>query len=49
MKNSIRKVLYDFRYKVFSENKIEKIAGQVTFSDLVIKVYEVRPGIWEGD
>jgi len=47
MKNSIRKVLYDFRNKLFSENKIKKTVEQVTFSDLVIKVYEVRPGIWE--
>lgn len=49
MKNSIRKVLYDFRYKILKENKIGKIAEQTTFSDLVIKVREVRPGIWESD
>ncbi len=28
---------------------IGKIAEQTTFSDLVIKVREVRPGIWESD
>ena len=49
MKNRIRKVLYDFKYKGFSGNKIEKIAEQVTFFDLMIKVHEVRPGIWESD
>jgi len=49
MKNRIRKVLYDFRYKGFSENKIGQIAKQVTFSDLIIKVHEVRPGVWESD
>ncbi len=49
MKNSIRKVLYDFRNKVLTENKFGKIAEQVTLSGLVIKVHEVRPGIWESD
>ena len=49
MKNSIRKVQCYFRDKGLTENKIGNIAEQVTFLDLVIKVYEVRPGIWESD
>ncbi len=49
MKNSIRNVLYYFRDNVLTGNKIGNIAEQVTFSDLVIKVHEVRPGIWESD